>query len=181
VAVPLAIMDPAIQWTSCIVLAAVFASAGAGKLAEREAFAGVVHNYRLLPEALERPVAMMLPVLELLLAAGLLLGVTRPTAALGAALLLLVFAGAMAINLVRGRRNIDCGCFMTALRQRLSWGLVARNLLLVAVSLLLVQGALATRPLVWFDVVTVAAAVSCLLLIYATLSRLLGTTPAGGA
>jgi hypothetical protein len=42
--------------------------------------------------------------------------------------LLILFAAAMAINIGRGRRNIDCGCFQSALRQNLSLTLVARNL-----------------------------------------------------
>ena len=41
----------------------------------------------------------------------------------------------MAINLARGRRNIDCGCFQSALKQRLSWVLVARNVVLAALLL----------------------------------------------
>jgi hypothetical protein len=36
----------------------------------------------------------------------------------------------MGINLRRGRRHIDCGCFQSALKQTLSWVLVMRNLVL---------------------------------------------------
>ena len=39
----------------------------------------------------------------------------------------------MAINLARGRIEIDCGCFQSTLRQRLSVALIVRNLLLVLV------------------------------------------------
>ena len=45
----------------------------------------------------------------------------------------------MGINLRRGRRHIDCGCFQSALKQTLSWTLVMRNVvlaLLMAVALL---------------------------------------------
>jgi Methylamine utilisation protein MauE len=37
----------------------------------------------------------------------------------------------MAINLMRGRTYIDCGCFDASLRQPLRWSLVVRNALLV--------------------------------------------------
>jgi len=36
----------------------------------------------------------------------------------------------MAVNLERGRHDIDCGCFQSALRQTLSWTLVWRNVCL---------------------------------------------------
>jgi hypothetical protein len=39
----------------------------------------------------------------------------------------MLFAAAMAINIWRGRRHIDCGCFQSALKQTLSWTLLARN------------------------------------------------------
>jgi hypothetical protein len=42
----------------------------------------------------------------------------------------LLFAVAMGINLRRGRRHIDCGCFQSALKQTLSWTLVVRNVVM---------------------------------------------------
>jgi hypothetical protein len=65
-----------------------------------------------------------------LLGATLLLGLAFPWPELGAAALLLLFALAMGINLRRGRRHIDCGCFQSALEQTLSWTLVMRNAVL---------------------------------------------------
>ena len=59
-----------------------------------------------------------------------------------AALLLSVFAVAMGINLLRGRRHIDCGCFQGTLKQPLSWTLVSRNALLAL--LLVAAGAAAS-------------------------------------
>ena len=38
----------------------------------------------------------------------------------------------IAVNVARGRTDIDCGCGGVEGRQRLSWSLVARNLVLVA-------------------------------------------------
>jgi uncharacterized membrane protein (Fun14 family) len=51
-----------------------------------------------------------------------------------AAMLLGLFALAMAINVGRGRTEIDCGCFRDTLRQRISYASVLRNLLLAAVA-----------------------------------------------
>lgn len=109
----------------------VFVEAGLAKLRHRDLVPGVIANYRLVPETLVAPVAALLPLVELGLGLGLiasvLTGGTLHLLALPAAALLLVFAWAMAVNIRRGRRAIDCGCGRSQLRQPLSWGLVARN------------------------------------------------------
>ena len=117
----------------------VFLTAAYGKFRHGAPFQGVVANYRLLPDAMVAPAAYLIPPVELLLGATLLLGLAIPWPELGAAALLLLFALAMGINLRRGRRHIDCGCFQSALKQTLSWTLVIRNVvlaLLMAVALL---------------------------------------------
>jgi uncharacterized membrane protein YphA (DoxX/SURF4 family) len=108
----------------------VFFTAAYGKLRHTTPFQGVVANYRLLPDAMVAPAAHLIPPVELLLSATLLLGLAFPWPELGAAALLLLFALAMGINLRRGRRHIDCGCFQSALKQTLSWTLVMRNVVL---------------------------------------------------
>jgi len=111
----------------------IFAHAGFAKLQHRHVMAGIVANYRLLPEALVGVVANALPVVELVIGLALLAGLR--VAVVPAGLLLIVFAGAMAINLHRGRSHIDCGCGRSELRQALRWSLVVRNLALAAVVL----------------------------------------------
>jgi hypothetical protein len=66
---------------------------------------------------------------------ALLLPQTRAVAGAGAATLLAAYAGAVLINLLRGRADIDCGCGGTA--QPLSYWLVLRNVLLGGAALLL--------------------------------------------
>jgi hypothetical protein len=105
----------------------VFLSAAAGKLRHLSIFPGVVANYRLLPPVLVPPVAYLLPVVEGIVGAALLARAGSPAAEICAISLLLTFAIAMSVNLRRGRRHIDCGCFQGALRQPLCWPLVARN------------------------------------------------------
>lgn len=112
----------------------VFLQAALAKLRHRDLLAGVIANYRLLSPALTGPAALLLPPAELAVSFGLLLGGVWPSvqlvAALGAIVLLLVFAAAMGINIARGRSQIDCGCGRSQLRQPLSWLLVWRNLAL---------------------------------------------------
>jgi len=123
-------------------IALTYLVAAIGKMRHWAVFQGVVANYRLLPDVLVAPFAYCLPPFEMLLGAALLFGLLSPWTELAAAALLLVFAAAMAINLKRGRRHIDCGCFQSALRQSLSLSLVVRNGLL---ALLLGTALLNTR------------------------------------
>ena len=109
------------------VLGFVFLSAAIPKLLAPADFALAVRNYRLLRPRLTEPVARWLPQLEFALALALLLGLaTRPAAGLAAAALL-IFAGAIAINLLRGR-EIDCGCYSAASPRTIGWWLVVRDL-----------------------------------------------------
>jgi uncharacterized membrane protein YphA (DoxX/SURF4 family) len=108
-------------------IALTYLAAAIGKMRHWAVFQGVVANYRLLPEVLVAPFAYLLPPFEALLGAALLLGLLAPWAEVAAAALLLLFAAAMAVNIIRGRRHIDCGCFQSALKQTLNWILVARN------------------------------------------------------
>jgi hypothetical protein len=135
-------------------------------------FAGVVHNYRILPEALVRPVAYGLPAVEGAIALGLLIEPTRTLAAGGAVILPLVFSLAIAVNLLRGRVEIDCGCFASALKQRISWSLVARNAVLGGLALLVLTSPPAARTLTWLDLITVGAAALGAVLLYLAFTQL---------
>jgi uncharacterized membrane protein YphA (DoxX/SURF4 family) len=113
----------------------VFLLAGAQKLSHWRLLPGVIANYHLLPRALAQPVSAILPPLELVLGALLLSGWMKSWVALVAIGLLALFAAAMAINLKRGRAQIDCGCGQSFLKQSLRWTLVWRNALLAVLLL----------------------------------------------
>lgn len=130
--------EPVITAYAQVLLLIVFGAAGWSKLRSLEAFEGVVYNFRILPEIVARPAAWLLPVAELAVAVGLVLPATRASAAAGAVALLAVFCIAIAVNLARGRRAIDCGCFSSTLKQHLSIGLILRNVALMGLAGLLV-------------------------------------------
>lgn len=92
------------------VLASVFLVAGFAKLLSRGEFAVAVQNYQLLSARASQPIGRLLPPLELVCGVLLFVGLGVRLVSSAVALLLLVFAGAVAINLIRGR-EIDCGCF----------------------------------------------------------------------
>lgn len=132
--------QPMLLWCLRVFLALMFATAAVSKLQNVEEFYGVVRNFRLVPDAASRALALVLPVLELAIAAGLLIGPLAVPAAFTAAALLLVFAVALGINVARGRTYIDCGCFRNGLKQTVSWLLVGRNIVLTSLALVVAYG-----------------------------------------
>jgi hypothetical protein len=124
-------MNPSIELASRILGTLVFATALAGKVRRLDEWVGIVANYRLAPDLFSRPLAVLVITLEALVVLLLGAGLAPRVGAALAICLLCVFAIAMTVNLLRGRSEIDCGCFQSELRQRLSVPLVVRNLLLV--------------------------------------------------
>lgn len=91
-------------------LVAVWFTSGFAKAADPLETVVAVRAYRLLPEGAVRPVAAVLPYLEIALGILLLLGLATRLAAVASAVLLLVFIGGVISAAVRGL-TIDCGCF----------------------------------------------------------------------
>ncbi|MEX0789795.1 MAG: MauE/DoxX family redox-associated membrane protein [Actinomycetota bacterium] len=87
----------------------MFLAAGASKLSDLGEFADAIRLYRIIPGVTAGAVAKMVAVTEVALGIVLILGVAIPYAAVVGSILLVAFAVAMAINLIRGRR-IPCGC-----------------------------------------------------------------------
>ena len=153
-------------------LALVFAVAAISKLQNADEFHGVVRNFRLLPEAVDGAFAAALPWVELVIAASLLLGIATLASGAIAGVLLLVFAAAIAINIVRGRTEIDCGCFRQGMRQRLNWALVARNIALCAAALWVAAQPGWVRTVGAHDLVIAALAAASVAIIYLCASQL---------
>jgi len=129
-------LDPAFVWAASAALVLVFAQAAWHKLRDLGAFAAAVAAYGLLPAPLAPIAATQLAAAELVLVGTLLLPPARAGASLAAFALLSIYSAAIATNLARGRRDIDCGCTGPALRQPLSGWLLARNAALGALALL---------------------------------------------
>jgi uncharacterized membrane protein YphA (DoxX/SURF4 family) len=125
-------------------IAAVFLYTGAVKTLDPASFAQDIANYRVLPDALVGPSALLLPPLELAAGAGLLLRGYRAGAAVLAGAMLLVFAFAMAQARLRGI-DLDCGCFGAAVGAQVSWEKVALDLGLAILCLSIVWSELRQR------------------------------------
>lgn len=122
-------IDPAVAALLAGAFALLFASAALHKLLDPARFAAAFHAYQVVPPVLGR-VALLVPVLELAIAAALLAADSRHGAAAAGAALLLTYAVAIAINLGRGRRDLDCGCGGPRERRPIGAWMVWRNLAL---------------------------------------------------
>lgn len=141
--------DPVVAGAGVVLFAMLLATAAWHKWSDRHDFARALGAYRLLPPDLLMPATVALAVVETALVPLLTLPATRAPAFAVAAVLLVVYAGAMAINLLRGRRDIDCGCGGPA--QRLSWALPARNAVLALLAVAWSRPGVLDRTLDWTD------------------------------
>jgi hypothetical protein len=162
----------------------VFALSAVGKFQYARDFRAALAAYRLLPPALVTPVALLLGLAEALVALALCavvlvpaLDFLQPAAALGGIVLYLLFSGAVAVNLVRGRTDIDCGCFFQHQTGALSrsttigTGLLIRNATLAAGLLLVFMPDAA--PALWCERIGAGLGAMIIILLHASLQLLL--------
>jgi|SRR5208283_1120248 len=166
-------LDPAFGYLIVGGIALLFAVAGCHKLRSFESFTEVFAAYRVLPEAWARRMAWLIPSLELATAASLPWAAARRGALPAAMGLLIAYASGIALNLARGRRDLDCGCGAIGTRRSIAGWMVWRNVLLV---LALAVAALpwASRPFDGSDVLTVAGGIGAFAVLYAAVDQLLG-------
>lgn len=146
-------IDPVVTAALRVLFALLFATAAAHKLADLGAFRIVLHDYHVLPYALVTPATALVVATEVALASSLpwpRVGALPACVAFG---LLAVYSTGIAVNLLRGRRTLECGCAPSTYRQPLSEWLLLRNLALMAAAALLTL-APTERSLTWLDAVT---------------------------
>ncbi len=166
-------VDPALAIALRAGLALLFVAAAAHKLRDFGAFRDALGGYRLLPEGALGSSACVLIAAELACAGAL---VFTEQGGFAAAALLGLYSAAIALNLARGRREIDCGCFGPARRQPLSLALVARNAVLVALALICVLPVV-PRALLPLDALTIAAGVALGALVHGAVNGLIANAP----
>lgn len=167
------VLDPVLGILLDACLALLFASAGIHKLRDLKRFEEIFSAYGLMPVTARLSISWLVPILELSIAAALLIKVTRLFAALLAMIMLLGYAGAIAVNLRRGRRDLACGCGGPDERRPIAAWMVWRNILIAAAA----APAFApwtNRPLSYTDGFTIAFGLSTLALIYLCIDQLLG-------
>ncbi|SSW68424.1 MauE/DoxX family redox-associated membrane protein [Achromobacter agilis] len=156
--------DPVLLYAASAALACVLLLGALEKLRDMARFSAAVSAYQILPEGWSGAFAWAYALAEVA-AGALLLAPSRQAA--GAELALLVLAAAtaaLAFNLLRGHRDIDCGCGGPAAvgpgrgghGGGLSWWLVLRNAALALwTAPALTAAAGGSRGLQWVDAAAV--------------------------
>ena len=132
-------MNKCLAWVECssrFGLGALFVLAGLLKLEDPQAFADGIHAYRILPETIINPIALGLPVFEVLVGAGLLAGWRLRAMALASAALLLAFSAALVHARIR-HLVTDCGCFGRSLAIERALNPLLRDAILLAAAVFL--------------------------------------------
>jgi hypothetical protein len=129
-------IDPLIPRIIAVGFSLIWFGAAWHKLSARQSFCGVLEDYRLFPAASLNFLSWLVPAVEAILAAAWLFALIPVITITATSALLAIYATAIAINLRRGRADIGCGCGFSpaADDQPLSWALVLRNLLLLALA-----------------------------------------------
>jgi Methylamine utilisation protein MauE len=167
------ILDPAIGLLLVAALALLFASASLHKFRDLRRFEEIFAAYGVLPILARWHLSWAIPLLELGVAGGLLFNDSRPYAAAVGIVLLASYAGAIGINLKRGRRDLACGCGGPDERRPIARWMVWRNVLL-ALALASTFSPWTPRPLDFTDGVTVAFGLLTFALLYLCVDQLMG-------
>lgn len=123
--------DPYAITTVRWLIGLVFLLSSITKLRDPKGFTMAVYNFRVLPVPLADLYAALIPYVEMITGALLLLGLLTQIAAAVAFLTLLSFTLAIGWNLTRGQHP-DCHCFGNLFSEELSSMLVIRNVALMA-------------------------------------------------
>ncbi|TPQ37843.1 MauE/DoxX family redox-associated membrane protein [Cupriavidus pinatubonensis] len=157
-------IDPVFLRASQGAVAIVFGAAAVSKLVNIDRFKRALASYGLVPAFLLAPLALALAIGELAVAVALPLEAARYAAALAGFALIGVFFTAMAVNLARGNRDIDCGCWAFGKHEdgtsaRLSgWHLGRAALLALLLAPSLMEST--QRTVEWVDYFTVAGSLA---------------------
>lgn len=171
------VLEPAAEVALRGGFAVLMGAAAWHKMADLTRFRGTLRAY-LRDTPLARPAVVttaMVTVVAAEAAGAALLLIPVAPAGLGAGLaaaLLLAYGLAMAANLARGNRLLDCGCHWGDATHGVGWPLVIRNLLLAGALLPMVLPP-AMRPPGSLDLISGVLAGALLLLTYAAADRLL--------
>jgi hypothetical protein len=180
------LLDPLIIRILALGFAVLFLLAAIHKLSNRSEFLLILGAYKVLPPLLLRPATLIIPNLEIAIALGwLLMGVLgfqlRAVPIISAGLLL-VYGYAIAINLFRGRTDIDCGCSFSSAKteksknsDQISGALVWRNSVLALLTLVALSP-VSARVITSLDYLALVAATVVCVFIYAAMNQLIANS-----
>ena len=97
-----------------IFLGVLFIAASWEKIVQPEAFATIIENYKILPAILVNATAYILPWIEMICGALLIIGIYVKGSTLIVSAMMIVFISLLIVSQIRGL-DITCGCFSLSL------------------------------------------------------------------
>jgi hypothetical protein len=154
----------------------MFAGALTHKLSDaaqfRQTLVSYLRGFGIDAHGAEKPLRAMLIVLEIGVVAACALPAAQSAAGLLAGGLLLLYAFAMTVNLIRGNVLLDCGCTWGPSRQSVRPALIIRNALLSVIAFAL-TAPVGSRDLAAIDKASILIATLTSVLLYGAANRLL--------
>ena len=126
-----------------VVFGGLFIYAGVAKVLAPLDFAQNIRNYQLVGQSLSFIAALVLPWLEILAGAFLLVGIWKSGAALVLSSLLVFFIVLTVVTMARGL-DIDCGCF-GAVDRKAGWSVILEDLGMLYLGICLLGERVGTR------------------------------------
>lgn len=170
------LLDPTIALTLRAAFALIFAAASTHKLLNaaqfRQTLVSYLRGFGIEAHGKVNPFLATLIVLEIGVVAACALPAAQAAAGLLAGGMLLLYASAMAVNLIRGNVLLDCGCTWGATRQGVRPALVIRNALLSVIAFAL-TAPVGSRDLAAIDTASILVATLTVILLYGAANRLL--------
>jgi hypothetical protein len=169
------LVDPLLHLVAVGFIIAVLARAVIEKAVSYGLFIAIVRDYRLLPAALAPFAGAALLGAEALAIVLMLVPAFAAAGAIIAAALFALYGAAMAATLFSGRTEIECGCGGDG--QIVTWALVVRNAVLVAIAALTLF-AITGRTMAWPDILMGLLAIFVVYLLLAIAEKIIGTSVA---
>lgn len=167
-------MDPLFSQIAALGMALLLCTAALHKATRNVRFRQVLRDYRVVPVSTVHLFAVFVPAVEFFLAVCWLLHIELALAAIATIGLLASYTLAIAVNLLRGRVFIDCGCGFGRSKggQPISTTLLFRNGLLMSIAALPLMPVTA-RVLHATDYVVAAAVLVLSLLLFSASTQLI--------
>ncbi|SDF71369.1 Methylamine utilisation protein MauE [Fontibacillus panacisegetis] len=118
-------------------LAVVFLMSSLGKITNFTQHTQIIKAYRIVPNLFLVPSLIVFSLSELTISLTIFTFGITIYHTYGIVLLLCLYTLAIAFNLFRGHQDISCGCGGILEHERLNWGLVYRNVLLITIVIII--------------------------------------------
>lgn len=120
------------------ILILILLSSSFGKIRNFKEHIHSIREYKILPNNTVQVFAYLDVAVESIVGLTLLIGYFQREMATVASVLIIIYTSAIIINLLRGRRDLDCGCKGAVGSHSISWKLVLRNCILMGLSFWLI-------------------------------------------